>query len=160
MLTTGMVTLSGSCDEMAGAEWFCLIWLHILKKLAVKMLVWNSAWPGPRSLHAWSKAHTAEMDLFILGSQHLHPCSPGEDAEHSMTPLLLLWQQAVDQELEVCPREEWDQGQSKVPVETGNKINLGIGEVGGRSWRTSLCLQQGEGENPPLTAELLLNPKE
>lgn len=40
-------------------------------------------------------------------------------------------------------------------------VNLGgICEVDGRSWRTSLHLQRGKGENTPLTAVLLLNPKE
>lgn len=40
-------------------------------------------------------------------------------------------------------------------------VNLGgICEVDGRSWRASLHLQRGKGENTPLTALLLLNPKE
>lgn len=78
MLRTATVTVSGSCDEMAGAEWFCLIWLHILKKLAVKMLVWNSAWSRPLSLHAWSKAHAAEMDLFILVLSICTPAAQGK----------------------------------------------------------------------------------
>lgn len=152
MLRTGMVTVSSSCDELAGAEWFWLIWSLILKKLAVKMLVWNSAHSGPLSLHPWSEAHAVEMNLFILGSQHLHPCSPWKAGQHNMWHLssycgskLLTWDWSF------APRRSGIREGAKFLVKL--PINLGnIYEVDGRSWRTSMYLQWGKGENPPLTS--------
>lgn len=149
----------GHSDEMAGAEWFWLIWLHISKKLAVKMLVWNRAWSGPLSLHAWSKAHITNMDLFTLGFQHLQPCSPREAGEHNVWHLssycgskLLTWNWRF------APGRTGIRERAKFLLK--QSINLGgICEVDGRSWRTSLCLQRGEGENFPLPEVLLLNPK-
>lgn len=66
-----------------------------------------------------SKAHAVDMNLFILGSQHLHPCRPRK--AQCVTSQLLLRQQVVDLGLQLCLREEWNQGGSKVPVETVHK---------------------------------------
>lgn len=55
------------------------------------------------------------MLRWIYSSWVLSICTPA--AQH-VTPQLLLWQQVDDLELEVCPREERNQGESKVPVET------------------------------------------
>lgn len=50
------------------------------------------------------------------------PLQPtGSWRAQGVTSQLCLWQQAVDLELEVCPGEEWNQRESKVPVETAHK---------------------------------------